>query len=299
MKSAILAQTLSSSAQKQDRSRLPVVLITGASTGIGQHCATYLAQAGLIVLAGHRSDKAARELSDLHANIHPVRLDVTNPEDILAARHWVESRFKNHPFGGLINNAGIVVGGPVEAVPLSQWRTQLEVNLLGHIQVIQTFMPLLREHRGRIINMGSVAGIQTLPFISPYSVSKFGLAAISDALRVELRPWGIQVSLIEPGSVRTPIWEKSTQSLETSMNGWPAHLQALYSPALHQVKAASHQSAQKSIHPEAIAKAVHHALTARHPKSRYPIGMETRLRRYMSWLPDRLKDWIIQSKLGV
>jgi NAD(P)-dependent dehydrogenase (short-subunit alcohol dehydrogenase family) len=275
------------------------VLISGASTGIGQYCALRLAQSGFQVFAGYRQPEAQEALRALHSAIYPIRLDITSEQSIILAFEHIQNHLQGKPFQGLINNAGIVVGGPLESISTERWREQLEVNLIGHIAVTQAFLPLLRESRGRIISMGSVAGIQTLPFVSPYSVSKFGLGVISDALRVELQPWGIQVALIEPGSVQTPIWEKSRLALETELENWTPELKKLYGPAMRQVEEASLRSSIKGVSPQKVANAVLHALTAKHPKTRYPIGSDAQLRRYFSWLPDQLKDWIILRKLGL
>lgn len=275
------------------------VLISGASTGIGQCCALRLAQSGFQVFAGYRQPEAQKTLSALHPAIHPIQLDITSKQSIASAFDQIQESLQGKSFQGLINNAGIVIGGPLESISPERWREQLEVNLIGHIAVTQAFLPLLRESKGRIVNMGSVAGIQALPFVSPYSVSKFGLGVISDALRVELRPWGIQVALIEPGSIQTPIWEKSRLTLETELENWPAELKTLYGSAMRQVKEASLRSGEKGISPTEVANAVLHALTAGCPKARYPIGNDAQFRRYFSWLPDRLKDWIITRKLGL
>lgn len=275
------------------------VLISGASTGIGQCCALRLAQYGFQVFAGYRQTEAKKALSALHPAVYPIQLDITSGQSIACAFDQIHENLQGKPFQGLINNAGIVVGGPLESIAPERWREQLEVNLIGHIAVIQAFLPMLRESKGRIINMGSVAGIQALPFVSPYSVSKFGLGVISDALRVELRPWGIQVALIEPGSVQTPIWEKSRLTLETEQENWTPELKTLYGSAMRQVKQASLHSSDKGISPTEVANVVLQALTANRPKARYPIGSDAQLRRYFSWLPDRLKDWIILRKLGL
>lgn len=283
--------------QSKERPAKPAVLITGATTGIGKACALYLAQTGFKVFAGYRHPKAREPLSGLSPLIQPVQLDVTEESSIEAALNTVRTHLNGGPLYGLINNAGIVISGPIEAVGLSQWKQQLEVNLLGQIAVIQACLPLLRQSRGRIVNIGSVAGIQALPFLAPYAVSKFGLAAVSDALRVELHPWGIEVCLIEAGSVQTPIWEKSRHALQSDSARWPAEHRALYGTAMQKVESAALNAAQNGVSAQRVANAVFHALTAKRPRTRYAIGQDARLRRLFSWLPDRLKDAIIHARL--
>jgi NAD(P)-dependent dehydrogenase (short-subunit alcohol dehydrogenase family) len=201
--------------------------------------------------------------------------------------------------GGLVNNAGIAIGSPLEVIPLSQLRKQFEVNVIGLIAVTQAFLPLLRRGRGRIVNMGSIAGRGTIPLLGPYSASKHALEALTDALRMELQPWGIQVSIIEPGAIATPIWEKSDKvagDLEASAS---EEAKALYGEAVIRIREAVAQSAKRAISPDAVVRAVHHALTASCPHTRYLVGADAKVRAWMvKWLPDRIQDrllaWILK-----
>src|SRR5579872_7366170 len=182
------------------------VVVTGASSGIGESTAVRLAQRGYLALAGVRNERDAQRLAALHANILPLHLDVADVRSIETAARMVEAN--GVPVIGLVSNAGIVVAGPLEHVPLDELRRQFDVNVFGAIAFAQTFLPLLRGRRSRIVFVGSISGRLAIPYIAPYSASKFALRAIAEAWRVELAPSGIAVSLVEPGSVKTPIWQK-------------------------------------------------------------------------------------------
>lgn len=183
------------------------VVITGASSGIGQACALRLHQSGFHVFAGVRA-KADAQTIRLRGEqrLQPLFLDVTISESIAAARETVEASVHPGGLSGLVNNAGIPLGGPLEFLDLDDIRCQFDVNFFGAISVTQAFLPLLRRARGRIVNMSSSGGLLALPFMGPYAASKFAMEAISDSLRVELKPWGISVSVVEPGAIATPIW---------------------------------------------------------------------------------------------
>ena len=181
------------------------VLVTGASTGIGEATARRMKAAGWEVFAAARKDGDLERLRG--EGLTPLKLDVTDAGSIAAAKAEVGGR-KLH---GLVNNAGVAVSGPIEHVPLDELRRQLEVNLVGQVAVIQAFLPNIREAKGRIVNVSSIGGRIALPLVGPYAASKVGLEAVSDSLRRELRPWGIHVSVIEPGAVVTPIWEKGAR----------------------------------------------------------------------------------------
>jgi len=201
---------------------------------------------------------------------------------------------------GLVNNAGIVVAGPLEFLPLSELRKQFEVNVLGQIAVTQAFLPLLRQARGRIVNMSSIAGRVAFPYLGPYSASKYAFEAISDALRIELLPWGISVSVIEPGDVATPIWKKSTAAAQETARSFPAQAMDLYGHSLEAVTKASEKTAAAAFDPVHVARAVEHALTAANPRTRYLVGPGVRLRAILKKiLPDRLFDQLIVRYIGL
>ena len=275
------------------------VVITGASTGIGAGCAIGCAQQGMTVFAGVRDLRAGEALQAKEgAAIIPLQLDVTDDESIKRAADTVRQRVGGAGLAGLINNAGIAIGSPLEVIPLSQLRKQLEVNVIGQIAVTQAFLPLLRQAQGRIVNMGSIAGRGTIPMMGPYSASKFAMEALTDALRLELYPWGIHVSIIEPGAIATPIWDKSLNTALDVEKDMPAGAKLLYEKAARQVREAVQEAAQRAIPVDAVVQAVLHALTSPRPKTRYLVGTDAKLRAFMAkWLPDRMQDWILKKAL--
>ena len=275
------------------------VVITGASTGIGAACALHLDALGFQVFAGVRKPDDGDVLQRRGSTrLTPLLLDVADGESIRNARAFVEARLMGAGLFGLVNNAGIAVAGPLEAVPISDLRRQLEVNVIGQVAVTQAFLPLIRTARGRIVNMGSIAGRATMPMMGPYSASKYALEAITDALRLELQPWGIHVSIIEPGAVATPIWEKSNRDAALLEAASPREMNQLYAGAITAVKKAVAEAAQRAIPPDAVVKAVEHALLAVRPKTRYLVGRDAKIRALMvKLLPDRLADRLLTSIL--
>lgn len=275
------------------------VVITGASTGIGAGCALGCAQQGMTVFAAVRDLRAGEALTArAGASIIPLRLDVTDGDSIRQAAELVKARVGEAGLAGLVNNAGIAIGSPLEVIPIDQLRKQFEVNVIGQIAVTQAFLPLVRRARGRIVNMGSIAGRGTIPMMGPYSASKFALEALTDALRLELQPWGIEVSIIEPGAIATPIWEKSLKTAGDVEAGVTGEGKRLYEEAARRVKEAVDQAAQRAIPVDAVVRAVLHALTDPSPKTRYLVGTDARIRALMvKWLPDRAQDWILTKVL--
>ena len=271
------------------------VVVTGASTGIGAACALDFAVRGMTVFAGVRDPQAGEALAAKGGpSLIPIMLDVTDERSIMRSTEMVQRVVGEGGLGGLVNNAGIVIGSPLEVIPLSQLRKQLEVNVIGQIAVTQAFLPLLRRGRGRIVNMGSIAGRGTIPLLGPYSASKFALEALTDALRMELQPWGIQVSIIEPGAIATPLWEKSAKEARDIESSVSEDAKALYGEAVVRIREAIAQAAQRAIPPDAVVRAVHHALTAVHPRTRYLVGTDAKLRAWMvKWLPDRVQDRLL------
>lgn len=270
------------------------VVITGASTGIGAACALDLVRHGFQVFAGVRRKEDGEALRRHDARLVPLPLDVTDERSVRAACDLVEAAVTGAGLAGLVNNAGIAVAGPLEALPLDALRRQLEVNVVGQVAVTQTFLPLLRRGHGRIVNIGSIAGRAAMPFMGAYSASKYALEAVTDALRLELRPWGIRVSIIEPGAIATPIWEKSGREAAALEAGLSADMRERYAPAVVGVKEAVRRAAVRAIPPAAVAAAVRHALTARWPKTRYVVGWDAKIRALMvKILPDRVTDWLL------
>ncbi len=277
------------------------VLITGASTGIGAECVLDLDRQGFRVFAGVRKPADGERLCQAASErLTPVLLDVTDAEQIRAAVATVGAAVGPAGLDGLVNNAGIVIVGPLEIVPLDELRRQLEVSVVGLVAVIQAFLPLLRTARGRIVNIGSANGYMAPPFFGPYAIAKFALPAIADCLRVELRRWGIEVSTVAPGSVATPIWDKSLATADTMAAGVSAERYDLYREDLEAVRATAKHLAEIAIPPQRVAKAVRHAMTARRPKTTYVVGADSRgMRIGARLLPERLKDLLMRHGLGL
>ncbi len=285
---------------KQSSPARPAVLITGASTGIGAACALELAGRGFRVFAGVRKVEDGEHLTSQSAEIVPLGLDVTVNGQIAAAAECVGKAVGAAGLAGLVNNAGIVVAGPLEILPLDELRRQLEVNVVGQVAMIQALLPILRKARGRIVNISSVNGHFTPPYMAPYSASKHALEAVNNALRSELRAWGISVSIVEPGATATPIWDKSlTAALDLADETPDEHIR-LYKNDLDAMTSAARELARKALPVESVVRCVVHALTARRPRTRYPVGLKANLLlRAYKWIPDRAWDWIVQRSLGL
>ncbi len=285
----------------QEKHSRGAVVITGASTGIGKTSALHLDGLGFRVFAGVRKDPDGEHLKrESSGRITPLRIDVTDASTITSAAGTVTKIVDGAGLAGLVNNAGIVVAGPLEFLPLDKIRQQFEVNVFGQLAVTQAFLPLLRKARGRVVNMGSISGRVSNPFIAPYSASKFALESFTDALRVELMPWGISVSIIEPGNIATPIWEKSIAASDDLLSGLPQAAKELYRPMFTAVRQAAEKSGKDAIPAIAVARAVAHALLAKRPKTRYLIGRDARIQLILrKLLPDRMMDRITAWYLGV
>jgi NAD(P)-dependent dehydrogenase (short-subunit alcohol dehydrogenase family) len=270
------------------------VLVTGASTGIGEATALHLKQLGFDVIGAVRKDLDAERLGS--QGLRTVKLDVTDADSIAAAR----AQLGDAPLTGLVNNAGIAVAGPLEFLPLDQLRWQLEVNLIGQVAVTQQFLPALRAARGRIVNVSSIGGRVALPLVGPYNASKFALEAVSDSLRRELMQHGVDVILIEPGGVKTPIWRKGNETADELQEGMPPEATQLYGRMIEAVRKAMVKIDQETgIEPSEVAEAIGRALTAKRPRTRYLVGRDAKLRGPLSRvMPDRLMDRAIARQLG-
>ena len=279
----------------------PAVLVTGASTGIGAACVLELDKQGFRVFAGVRNEAACQRLQAIASdNLTAVMFDVTDAASIAAAAATVHNAVGEAGLAGLVNNAGITVCGPLEVVPIEALRKQLEVNVIGQVAVTQAVLPLLRAARGRIVNVGSVNGALAPPYFGPYSASKFALEAITDSLRGELRRWGINVSIVEPGPVDTPIWDKSISAADELAKGIPSEKLEPYQADLDALRAKTKEIVKTAMPVQKVVDAVVHALTASRPKTRYFITWKTRLAsRIFRLVPDRIRDWILRREMGL
>jgi NAD(P)-dependent dehydrogenase (short-subunit alcohol dehydrogenase family) len=279
----------------------PAVVITGASTGIGRACAIELDRRGFRVFAGVRAAAAAEQLrAEASSRLTPVVIDVTKGDTIAAAVKTVAEALGDAGLDGLVNNAGICVPGPLELVPIDALRRQFEVNVIGQVAVTQAFLPLLRKSRGRVVNMSSVSGGLSVPYLGQYSASKFALEAIGDALRLELRNFGIRVSAIEPAAIATPIWQKSVDSADDLAGNVDPAVLALYESDLAGIRKMVEHSARAASPVERVVKAVVHALTARRPKAHYYLGWSVRACfKCMKMLPDCIRDPLVRKLAGL
>jgi NAD(P)-dependent dehydrogenase (short-subunit alcohol dehydrogenase family) len=229
-----------------------------------------------------------------------VRLDISDEAEIGQAALKILDSVGDQGLTGLINNAGIVVGGMLEFLPLEALRRQFEVNVVGQIAITQALLPSLRKARGRIVNISSVSGLISSPFTGAYSASKFALEALTDSLRMELRPWKIHVSVIEPGFVQTPIIDKSIAAAEELRTQLPAEAFQLYGPAFRAVEDATRRGSAKGVSTDVVVKAVEHALTAPRPRTRYVVGANSNFQIGLARaLPDRWRDALITRQLGL
>lgn len=274
---------------------MPTVLITGAGRGIGNAAARHLAARGWDVLAGVRNASAGEALAADSARITPITLDVTDAAEIAALDGSLPARLD-----AVVNNAGIAVGGALEALPIDELRHQLEVNVIGQVAVTQAVLPRLRESRGRVVFISSISGMLTSPMLGAYSASKFAIEAIGDALRMELRPWHIAVSLVAPGQIDTDIWRGAPEVLEQTVAGMtPAH-QALYAKHVEGMRRAIPRAQKMAVPVDEVSATVERALTARRPRARYLVGKGARPASVMArFAPTPVLDKILAGTSGV
>ncbi len=265
------------------------VVVTGASSGIGRACAVRLAGAGWRVYGGVRTPADGESLR-AHG-VEPLALDVTDAAQVAAAAHAVGERLD-----ALVDNAGIAIAAPLELVPLDELRRQLEVNVVGQVAVAQALLPALRRARGRIVLMGSIGGRSALPFLGPYAASKHALEAIADVLRVELGPWGMHVSIVEPASIATAIWRKGAERADELSRGVPPEARALYADRVSAFRSVA-LARGPGADPDAVAKAVEHALTSSRPRARYLVGRAAHRRSGVERLPTSLRDRVLARAL--
>jgi NAD(P)-dependent dehydrogenase (short-subunit alcohol dehydrogenase family) len=275
------------------------VLVTGASTGIGRATALRLDGSGWRVFAGVRKAEDAESLrGKASERLTPVFLDVTEPDQVAAAAEQVE---RESPAGldGLVNNAGVAVPGPLETIPLEDLRNQLEVNLVAYVAMTQALLPQIRRAEGRVVFLSSIGGRVAFPFGGPYHASKFATEAIGDVFRQELRPWGIKVAIVEPGSIDTPIWERGERKAEEIQARSP-QTNLLYGAAIEKFKKVIEDTAERGIPPEKVAKAIAHALEADRPKARYLVGLDARLQaRLKPLIPTAVFDRVVARQLNL
>ena len=266
-------------------------LITGCSTGIGRATAIRLDRDGWRVFAGVRKAEDAESLAASGSErLQPLILDITDSASIDLARDRISDECTTG-LDALVNNAGVAYSGPLEFVPLDDFRHQLEVNLVGHLAMTQAMLPSLRQGKGRIVNVTSIGGLVATPFFGPYVASKFALEALSDCLRVELRPWGIKTIAIEPGSVATEIWSSGAKLFAEMRERLAPQATELYAEAMEATAQAAVDTGARGIPVEDAAAAIERALTAKNPRARYLVGRDAKVMAGSSrLLPARVYD---------
>jgi NAD(P)-dependent dehydrogenase (short-subunit alcohol dehydrogenase family) len=258
------------------------VLVTGASTGIGRATALLLARLGANVLAGMRTPQP------LGPGVTPVELDITDPEHRDALRL--------DRLDGLVNNAGIATTGPLEFLPVDELRRQLEVNVIAQIAMIQTCMPALRAANGRIVNISSIAGRVALPLYGPYAASKFAFEALSDSLRREQQD--VPVVLVEPGSIATPIWDRSLAAADALYDAMPPLAHERYGKLVASLRGLAQRQGEEGLPPEAVARIVATALVTKQARTRYVVGRNAQIQAAIARvLPGRAMDRLLLKRI--
>ena len=274
------------------RQSQPAVVVTGASTGIGRAIALALDTNGFLVFAGVRKQDDGIALSrEAENGLTPVILDVTDESSIARAAETVTTQ-ANGRLQGLVNNAGVGLGGPLELVPISRIRELIEVNVIGVLAVTKAFLPLLREARGRVVNIGSLAGIVAMPGASSYAASKFALQAITDSLRLELKPFGVLVTIVDPGAIESALWEKGRAQKQAILEEAPQELLDLYAPLIEVGKRLG-ENPRDILPASSVSQEVVHALTSSRPKTRYLVGPGAKKAAKLARMPAQLRDWLL------
>ena len=279
---------------------MPSVVITGASTGIGWATAKLLLTRGFRVFGSVRKQADADRLrSGFGANFTPLLFDVTDEAAVLAAAREVRAALNGETLAGLVNNAGIAVAGPVLGLAADEFRRQLDVNVIGPIIATQAFGPLLgadpslKGAKGRIVMISSVAGKSGNPLLSAYSASKHAIEGLSESLRREMMLFGIDVIIVAPGAVKTPIWSKADEADISGYRNSP------FFPALEKIRKFTRHLGENGLPPEKIAEAIVGALTSASPKVRYSITPDPMRHIITAVLPKRTVDRIIARRLGL
>lgn len=274
-------------------------VVTGAARGIGEACALYLDRLGFQVFAGVRKAEDGKTLrSKASGSLTPVLLEITDAASVRAAGEEIASKVSE--LAGLVNNAGIAVAGPLEFMPIGHLRKQFEVNVIGQVAVTQSLLPLLRRGKGRIVNLSSMEGRLTMPFVGPYCASKSALEALTEALRMELRPWGIKVILVEPGVTATPILKKSINAAEELVLNLAPEACELYNASICAGRKAASKLIKAPIPAEVVAKTIAYALTTKKPRTRYLVGGDAKMAAILAkYVPDEIRESIILKRMGL
>lgn len=254
------------------------ILVTGASTGIGRATAVHLAHRGMNVFAGVRSDEGAESILAEKVNgLIPLEVDVAIPDSVRNAFDWLENRTNTEGLHGLVNNAGIALGGPIETISLGDWQHQFAVNLFGAVSITQAAIPLLRKAQSaRIVNVGSILGLVPTPFLAPYSASKHALESLTACLRIELAPWRIFATVIQAGNVQTPIWDKAQIQTDNLTSHLSPAFTEMYGKQIESMSEVGIAAGRKGVSPHKVARVIEQALTSSRPWRSYRVGIDAK-----------------------
>jgi NAD(P)-dependent dehydrogenase (short-subunit alcohol dehydrogenase family) len=275
-------------------------VVTGASTGIGRATALRLDAEGWRVFAGVRREEDAAVLREAGSErLVPLLIDVTDAAQIAAAAERIGEEVGEAGLDGLVNNAGVSLPSPMETMPIDDFRRQVEVNLTGQVAMTQALLPQIRAARGCIVFISSIGGRIAFPFTGAYHAAKFGIEAVGDVFRRELRGWGISVSIVEPGSIATEIWDRGEQASDAIGERSPAR-EELYGKAIAKYTKVVKGVAKRGISPERVARVIEHALVARRPRTRYLVGLDAKVQaRLKYFIPTRVFDRIVARATGL
>jgi NAD(P)-dependent dehydrogenase (short-subunit alcohol dehydrogenase family) len=266
------------------------VVITGTSTGIGRACVERMAAEGWTVYAGVRKEADGDDLvKAITGDVRPVLLDVTNTDHIAAVAAQLSDELGARGLDGLVNNAGVAQGGPIETVTDEDWRWHFDVNVFGLVNLTRELLPLVLAARGRVVNIASVAGRVATPMMGPYSAGKHAVEAISETLRFELADQGVRVACVEPGEIASAIWEKADEQLVQVTGTLSDDVKGRYRRHIDMLYGFVADGTKRGIPASRVATAVHHALTADRPKHRYLVGPDAKAVGIVSRLPDRVR----------
>ena len=277
------------------------VLVTGTSTGIGRATVLLLDKIGFRVFASVRRKQDADELrKEASDRLTPVLFDVTDESAIERARNEIANAVGEHGLWGLVNNAGISFRSPLEYAPLTEFRKLYNINVFGLLAITQTFLPLIRQAHGRIINVGSITSLMVTPFHGIYSSSKMAVSGLTDALRLEVKPFGVQVSLMIYGGVQTAIWDRTAKMTADLTKQFPPEFGELYAARQRKALDFFFSHGQGGLLPEVAAQPIIHALTATRPKHTYFVGSDAKFYNLLDKvLYGRLRDWVILHTIGL
>jgi NAD(P)-dependent dehydrogenase (short-subunit alcohol dehydrogenase family) len=276
---------------------VPSVLITGASRGIGRALALRLDRAGWDVYATvRRSEDGEQLLADaVNGNVHTLEADVSDTEQVAALEQKLPQRLD-----AVVNNAGIVVGGPLESLSAADLRQQMDVNVVGAVGVTNAVLPKLRASRGRVVFVSSLSGRVSTPMTGAYNASKFAIEAIADAWRIELAPWGVKVVLVEPAMTDTDMWRQAPATLEAEAQSMSEEHRRLYAKHLAGLRKTIPRMQRLAKPVEGVAAAIERALTASRPRARYVVGADVRVQAALSAIvPTRVKDSASRLLTGI